>query len=182
MKWVSIIACCFFLFLIHACNKDEVQIPSCPDCPFSCLDPGDPDVITNNCMDNWDCSFTIIPRSKVDINEHNGYSGGNKRVFQMMNSTEGDLNIADDEITRILVFELSETQTSFSVDDDNLKDMGVFFITQCYCTEVEFKAVDSGCLQGEKQTDGSWFVQANLNVPYSFGDVVVKLDAQFTAE
>ena len=29
------------------------------------------------------------------------------------------------------------------------------------------------------QSDDTWFIQANLNISYSFGDVEMKVDAQF---
>lgn len=44
---------------------------------------------------------------------------------------------------------------------------------------IAFKAITSGCMQGEKQSSGTWFVQGRLNVPYSWGNAVVKFDALF---
>lgn len=167
------------LVLIQACNKEDERIPACENCNFTCLDMNETDVITNDCMNDWECVFKVIPQSKVDISENQGQINGDKIVFQMINDTQGDSGIADDEITDIVVFELDESQNSFSVQDSELEAMNVHFRRVCYCNETEFKAVTSGCIQGEKQLDGTWFVQSKLNVPFSGRIIEVKFDAQF---
>lgn len=175
----SILGFFLALILIQACNKDDEQIPTCENCSFTCLDTNETDVISNDCINNWECTFKVTPQSKVDLGEYEGLASGDKNVFQMINSTQGDLGIADDEYTNILVFELDESQNSFSVEGNELKEMQVHFRRICFCSEVEFKEISSGCLQGEKQADGSWFVQGKINVSYSFGNNEVKFDAQF---
>ncbi len=167
------------LMTIQSCNKDEMQTPTCENCAFTCLDANEPDVISNGCLDNWDCQFKFTPQSSVDITKNEGLASGDKTVFQMINSTEGAVEIADDEFTNILVFELDESQSSFSVEGDELSTMNVHFRRVCFCVDRGFQAVTVGCMQGEKQPDGTWFVQGNLTVPFSFGDVAIKFDAQF---
>lgn len=174
-----ILAVSLAAFLMFSCDDETVDIPTCDDCNFTCLGANEADVITNACLDNYECTFSVTPQSKVDTDEREGRSGGDKNVFQMINETEGSVAIADDEFTDILVFELDETQDSFSVEDNELTGMKTHYRRICYCGETEFKAVSSGCLQGEKQTDGSWFIQGNLNVVYGFGNIEVKLEAQF---
>lgn len=167
------------LILLQSCQQDEAQIPTCEGCEFTCLAANDPDVVTNACLDNWDCQFKFTPLSRVDTTHSQGLGSGNKTVFQMINSTEGSAEIADDEFTHILVFELDESQQSFSVEGDELSDLNVHFQRICFCIDRGFQAVTVGCMQGEKQPDGTWFVQGNLSVPFSFGDIEVKFDAQF---
>jgi len=171
----------FFLaiFLFQACDKKDDPIATCENCNFTCLDANEPDVITNDCINNWECSFKLTPQSKVELSNYDGLASGDKNVFQMINSTEGDLMIADDEYTNFLVFELEESQDSFSVTDTEMEAMQVHYKVLCFCSEVEFKSVTSGCMQGEKQSDGTWFIQGNLIVSYDFGDVEVKVDAKF---
>jgi hypothetical protein len=175
----TILAISLAAFLILSCDDETVDIPTCETCNFTCLDANEADVISNACLDNWQCTFSFSPQSKVNTNEQEGVSSGDQNVFQMINYTEGSEEIADDEFTNILVFELDETQDSFSAQDNELEAMKVHYRRICFCSETEFKAVNSGCLQGEKQADGSWFIQGNLNVAYGFGNIEVKLDAQF---
>lgn len=166
----------FFLLifvLFQACKKKD--IPTCENCSFTCLDTNEIDVVSNDCIDNWDCNFKVMSQSKVDVDETQGLTNGDKNVFQMNNSTEGNPAVIDDEFTHILVFELDESQNSFSVEDDELDDMQVYFKRICFCSDVVFLNATSGCLQGEKQTDGSWLVQANI----FFEDFHVKFDVQF---
>ncbi|MFK7948955.1 MAG: hypothetical protein AB8G11_15280 [Saprospiraceae bacterium] len=167
-----------FLFL-QSCNDDNVIIPTCENCNFTCLDVIDSTVFTNDCLDNYECTYKVFAQSEIDIDVSQGFGSGDKNVFQMVTQTEGDPMIADDEYTNSLVFELDESQNSFSVDGSALSDMNVHFKRSCFCSEVEFKPIAVGCLQGEQQTDGSWFVQGNLTVSYSWGDFDVKVDAQF---
>ncbi len=174
-----ILAISLATFLLFSCDDEAVEIPTCDDCNFTCLDANEADVITNACLDNYQCTFSITPQSKVDTDEQEGRSDGDQNVFQMINDTEGSAAIADDEFTNILVFELDESQNSFSAEDNELTGMKTHYRRICHCGETEFKAINSGCLQGEKQPDGSWFVQGNLNVAYGFGIIEVKLDAQF---
>lgn len=176
-----------FLLLLAAlafpsCNEDEVslQVPTCENCVFSCLAVDEVDVISNACIDNWDCQFRFIHQAAVDTDEVQGVTTGNKTVFQMINATEGDLAIADDEFTNILVFELEESQTSFSVEDELLGEMNVYFIQYCFCFEVLFKEVTIGCLQGEKQSDGRWRIQGDLTTQLVGQDYGIKFDAMFT--
>jgi len=167
------------LILLQACHQDVIQIPTCENCGFNCLGMNEPGVITNNCINNWECDFKVVPQSKVHLGKHQGLARGNKNVFQMINSTEGDARVVDDEITNILVFELNESQNSFSVEDGELRMMQVHFMRSCNCADVDFKSVSSGCIQGERQANGTWLIQGNLIVPYSFRSFEVKFDAQF---
>jgi hypothetical protein len=179
MKYIFF-GCCLMFVIFPSCKKDEVKIPTCESCVFTCIDMNETDALTNDCIENWECHFKVLPQSKVDIDETHGVASGDKNVFQMINSTQGDALIADDEFTHILVFELDSSQTSFSLDGDALKLAKSHFRRFCFCSETQFMDVNLGCLQGEQQPDGSWFVQGNLIVSYSFGSIDVKFDAQFT--
>ncbi|MFK7972520.1 MAG: hypothetical protein AB8F95_19270 [Bacteroidia bacterium] len=171
----------FFLLLVaalfQACTAD---IPTCENCTFTCVKSTYSGILTNVCLNNWECEFNVIPQSEVDLEETEGLGSGEKIVFQMVNSTIGDPQIIDDEYTDVLVFELKSDQNSFSVEDDELKSMNVHFRKICYCVENQFKPVIVGCIQGEKQSDGSWRIQSNLTIPYSHGNQSVLVDALFS--
>lgn len=176
----------YFLFLVliifQSCSEDELlntPVATCEQCSFNCLDSNATDIITNDCLDNWTCAFQVSAQSTIDLNEAEGKIVGDNQVFQMINSTEGSSMISDDEFENILVFELAENQNSFAVEAGELANMKVHFRRLCFCADTEFQAVTAGCLQGEKQSDGTWFVQGNLVVPYSWGDFEVKFEAQF---
>ncbi len=165
-------------FLTYACGKDTEEDLVCSDA-FTCLTPGDENVITNSCLDNWSCSFRRTANSEVNVDAPEGLVPGGQLVFQMINSTEGDPLIADDEFTHILVFEVDPSRDCFSAEGNQLADLRLHFRQICFCTEIAFVPVTQGCLQGQRQGDGTWRVQGDLTVAYRFGEVEVKLDAVF---
>ena len=169
------------LVVLSSCSKDKEKVLSCEDCNFTCLDQSEPNVYTNDCRDNWECSFKVFSQSSIDLDENLGVVSGDKNVFQMVRSTDGDDDIADDEFTNVLVFDLEEAQNSFSVEDGDLAIMRVHYRSICFCREVDFNAITTGCLQGEKQADGSWFVQGYIEgSSESGGSFEFGVDAQFT--
>ncbi len=178
---------CFLVFILfQSCNREEVIIieeeilPTCELCEFTCLDKNETEVITSNCIDNWMCDFKIWPESIVDTSEYRGYASGNKQVFKMVNYTEGDSVIIDDEKSEHLIFELEESQSSFSVEDNELASLKVHYYYFWFGGHLfKYRAVESGCLQGEKQEDGTWRVQGFLNPPAPFDFRVLKIDTRF---
>lgn len=170
----------FLLLLISTVSCSQVDIPQCENCDFKCLAADDKDVINNSCLDNYNCSFKVFENSKVSFEEFEGFASGSKTVFQMITSTEGDERIADDEFTNYLIFEIPSDQESFKVSAKEFKNLKVAYKTVCFCAEVKFIEPSAGCMQGQKQPNGSWFVQADLTIPFSYGDVPVKVEANFS--
>ncbi|MBK7232727.1 MAG: hypothetical protein IPH93_10805 [Saprospiraceae bacterium] len=67
--------------LLQGCNQDVFQIPTCENCNYSCLEKNATDVITNNCINNWECDFEVVPYSNVHVGNRQGLARGNKNVF-----------------------------------------------------------------------------------------------------
>jgi hypothetical protein len=164
------------LFFLAACNSDPIKVTTCEDCNFTCVDSNQLNIFTNSCRDNWECTFEVMNGSTVDLDQTFGISNGNKTVFkvEMVRTSVEPYVISDYESTNILVFELDEPQNSFSVEDSELSNMRIHYRNICYCADITFKPITLGCLQGEKQIDGSWFVQGYFEDSFDFG-----LDAQF---
>ena len=159
-----------FLLLILSCTQEEesILIPICENCSFTCLDSNELEVLTNDCNENWDCNFNVLGQSTISLEEFSGIAFGDKNVFEMVSRTEGDSLIADDEFTNTLILELDANQSSFSVEDLEMEGMQVHYRVSCFCTNLRFIPVTSGCIQGEKQTDGTWRIQGHCIVPNDF--------------
>ncbi len=176
----------FLALSAFQCKKDKLaDLPECPNCNFTCLEPSDPDAWTNNCKSNWDCQFDLHPDSKLhyDFNQYLDEATiepGSKQVFKFRAETEGSAIIADDEFTDFLFFEIPGDQESFSASDDELEGMNLRYQVLCYCSDVHLKKPASGCMQGQKIDETHWRVQANLVIEYEFGTQEVKLDAVFS--
>lgn len=161
-------------------DKDQTTIPTCEDCDFTCVGDDEDNIYTNDCLDNWECDYTVYPNSKVDIESSDGFTDGDYLVFKVALFSEGSALIADDEFWHNLVFELPTDQNSFSVEASELEDMQAHFKRVCFCPSVEYLPVSMGCLQGEKNEEGVWFVQGNITVSYDWGDLETKFDAYFS--
>jgi len=157
MKNINIVLI-LILLLAQTCKEEEAIL--------SCIPPDSTGVVTNDCLDNWDCQFNFMPDSKIDLDLYYGVDIGDKNIFQMINHTEGDSVIRDDEETHILVFELEDdSQNGFSLEDEDLELMQVSFRLCCWPTK--FVEVRLGCLSGEKDSStGDWKIQGNLTAVF----------------
>ena len=159
----------FSLLLLTTCNKEESTTdPRCPDCNFTCLSDSDTDIITNDCDSATSCAFTIHSDSKLKIEDRLAmtYEAGDKKVFLLQVYSDPRDDLAGDETTIKLGFELPTDQTSFALDDDQLQNINLHSQRICFCSDIPTFKVEQGCVQGKQQTDGSWWVQ---------GDLVIKL-------
>ena len=168
-----------FVAMIFGCAEE--QIANCENCDFNCVDTADRDIITNSCEGNWTCTFEFKPGMKVDLESENfiGNGVGDKNFFVVARSTEGDPGIADDEITYILIFDLKESLSSFSVEDAEFADLNIHFKRLCFCVNIDFFPVTNGCLQGELQDDGTWRIQGSIMTPTPMEEFEFKFDANF---
>lgn len=169
------------LFLTLQCKKED-KLPECPNCDFTCIPQGEPDVVTNDCKNNFTCNFELHPNSKLDYNDvnfDNYIKSGSNLVFRMHLHTDGEVNIADDEFTDLLYFEIDPATGSFSAENDELDLLNVRFQQLCFCADVSPKKPASGCMQGQKLDENHWKVQANLTIDYGIFPKEVKVEAVF---
>lgn len=165
MKNSALILMAFTLLLLTSCNKEEDQLPPlCPDCNFTCIDDSNTDIINNNCDNNQTCSFTIHRDANLNLIDQAAmnWKSGDKDVFLFSIYTDPNPNIADEESTILLGFELPNGQASFSLDGSQLSEINLHSQRICFCAGIPFYKVEKGCLQGKQQTDDSWWVQGNL--------------------
>lgn len=166
-----------FICLIASCIN---SVPVCENCEFTCLDGTESDILTNDCLTDYECTFKILGDSEINIEESSGIGDGNKTVFEMITHTEGSPLIIDDEFTNTFIFELDASQESFSVENEELEAMNAHSRRICFCPNHDFYKLTQGCMQGEKQDDGTWFIQADLIQPEELGEVELKFELQFT--
>lgn len=169
-----------------SCDKGPNVPPviECPNCDFDCLDPVNDEPITNDCLPNFECQFVIHENSKLDYNSSSGdiILPGNKRVFEVAYSTQGDPTIADDEFFDLLTFEIDAGLDSFEAEGDQLESLNLRYIRSCFCMEVAFKEPVSGCVQGQKINDQFWRIQFKGDFEYSFGMRTIAVDVVLEVE
>lgn len=169
------------VFAAAGCDEKD-KLPECLDCDFTCIPQGTTNVVTNDCKSNFACDMELHPASKLDYSDDNSgnyIKSGSNLVFRMHLHTDGEVNIADDEFTDLLYFEIDPATGSFSAENDELDLLNVRFQQLCFCADVSPKKPASGCMQGQKLDENHWKVQANLTIDYGIFPKEVKVEAVF---
>ncbi|TAK36462.1 MAG: hypothetical protein EPO28_13365 [Saprospiraceae bacterium] len=181
MKKITVASLALFLLVATGCTKEK--LPTCPDCKFTCLTPGEAGVLTNDCLDNYSCSFELHKNAMLDYSGSNTgpyIESGNKLVFALSSATQGSPMVADDEITTVLYFEIDAAQQSFLAEGDLMDLLNLRFQQLCYCVDISRKKPTGGCMQGQRIDGSHWMVQGNLTFSYDFGTVPFKFEAVFS--
>ncbi|MFB0946661.1 MAG: hypothetical protein QMB24_11030 [Spirosomataceae bacterium] len=165
------------LFIV-ACN-DWSFPPKCDDCGFICLQEDELNVFTNRCPLGFTCEYNVYTDSKVDISEPSGISKGRNTVFEMITYTEAVASNINDDIRRTMIFEIPTDQRTFYVSPEDLTKTRAHLKTECICPTTQFVSGELGCIAGEMQFDGVWFVYGKVSFTYPYGTEEMKFEARF---
>lgn len=171
-----------FFVLIPILISCRGNLPTaCDDCGFQCLTNGEKNVVTNNCFLFDDCGFNYYLNSRIDITESNGFSDGNKKVFKLTTSNDAVEGIRLN-LKNTLVFELDDEIRRFEYNGQDFNSLKVQFKRESGSNINGFDEVKIGCIAGEQQANGVWFVYGKVNVPNVDTDESVKFEARFETE
>lgn len=166
------------LFLI-ACNDFSFP-PQCDDCGFQCLQEGERNIFTNNCPLGFTCEYNVYTNAKIDTSEPNGIGEGRNTVFEIITFTEAVAGTTNDDVRKTTIFEIPANQRTFYVSPEDLSKTRANLKNECFfCLNPNFVPADVGCIAGEQQASGIWFVYGKINFPYSDGNEEVKFEARF---
>ncbi len=151
------------LLLMLACEKEETG-PVNEEFKFTCLVDIDTSlhVQTNFCAENYWCTYTVFPKKTIDTSLYRGYAttaDESKNSFVLDNGYS-DPRVQDVTWNTSLIFELDANETQFSAEDDQLHSLKVMLVSGP--RSLDYVRPESGCLQGEKQADGSWLLEGEL--------------------
>jgi len=123
-------------------------------------------------------NYIVYPNSSLVVsNTENGtfleVEAGNKLVFEYRYSTEGRPEIADDELTEVIYFELDPNTENFSINQDDFEDTKTYLGKFCFCGRTGYFQVTSGEINGQKIGDLQWdvsldvkaFIEAENDIP-----------------
>ncbi len=164
MKGTQLILVFGIALLGLQCRKDNDDLPACPECNLTCVGAGLTDVFTNACRNNYTCAFEWFENAQLDVSSPNEVKiiSGNKLVFNASIHTDGRADVADDEFTHLLWFEIDPSLDRFSTDDAQ----NARYQKACFCADRKPK-IPTGCIQGQRIDNKHWKVQANLTMMYS---------------
>lgn len=130
----------------------------------------------SNC-DKDTYAYEILSASKIDTITNQGglfyqISPGNNLVFRYTHTGPDCKNIADDEYTEFLVFQVPPGATAFEYRNDQLKNVLCYFNRLCFCP-LNTVSVSSGTIKGTKTSATKWNVEVNIDLPGSSNKLIL---------
>jgi hypothetical protein len=130
-------------------------------------------LLTASCNKNSvsDCtpekfSYDLLPDKKITISSGQqpriSIESGDKLVFNYTRTGRDCKNIADDEVSEILVFEIPKTDNSFEVSGAALGTINCHSQVSCFCANVNAVAINTGKIKGTKTAANKWAVEVDV--------------------
>lgn len=168
----------FVLIIAIACNTpssvqnnpDNSNTPDQQNNIFSCKIDTAAVILSENCQPNMDCSFTAQSGHTIDIELYqNSISKaevipGYAQTFYINRTFRDNPNIADDEFTEKLLFEIPTSLSKFQIQNEEFKQAKMVYATLAYSRDGGYYPVKSGCMEGFKLENGSWKVQGEITI------------------
>lgn len=134
-------------------------------------------ILTSCSKDNEDFSaYTFSTNSQLNIESQEGsymkYAtvvGGNNMVFKYVFERADEEDIADDEYSEFIYFEIDSSLEEFNYVDEELSAINAVFTQSCFCAFFdETKDVPpTGFIRGKKISEKTWDI--NIDVIF-YGD------------
>jgi hypothetical protein len=166
------------LLFCFSCSSDFPV--ECEECGFNCLKGDEKKVENNNCQWFDDCAFNYYPNARIDTKQSSGIAPGDKNVFEFTSLTSAVEGIRP-EVKNALIFETDPSIRTFWINGEDFKDLNVHFKRTCTCGNIAFTPAILGCIAGEQQAIGVWFMYGKATVQTPNGDEDVKFQARFDA-
>lgn len=141
---------------------------------------------SNDDVNKAEYSFEFVENSGLTINtvdesymKYGVIEEGGKTVFKYRYTAEDDEQIADDEYSEYIYFEIEPDVTNFLIEDEGLIDAKVTLTKACFCFfgyDSEKDVAPKGSISGEKRSDNQWEIE--LNVTF-YGDEEKRLNESF---
>ncbi|MFI1770758.1 hypothetical protein [Thalassobellus citreus] len=142
---------------------------------FSCSDDLNKEVYRYEFYENSDLSVVEVEWTYL---KSGVISDGNKVVFEYTYVAADDEQIADDEYSESIFFEIDSSLDSFYFEGDDMLNAKTTLSKYCFChfQDEEKNVVSVGFISGEKISDNRW----NINFDVTFyGDENRKFEKVF---
>ena len=132
---------------------------------------------SSDCIDDtW--SYDFYSSKKIDTTTTNGslsfkINPGNDLVFSYIHNGPECKNIADEEYTDRLVFEVASSSTSFHFQNSQLADAMCLFIKYGFLTTPAL-VINSGYIKGIKLSDTKWDIDMDVEIGGTVGRIILK--------
>jgi hypothetical protein len=117
---------------------------------------------------NQEYDFRFFENSSLQVDEGDRINGvdivpGDKLVFQYEFVKNDSPQIADDEYTEYILFEIPAGLDSFIISGEDLKKSNAVFGAFCFCANVGYFWIDNGCIKGERVNNSTWNIAINIS-------------------
>jgi len=137
--------------------------------------------------ENGTCSYAFFDNSAVKINLtqegiFSSIEAGENTVFEYKYVKNDKPEIADDELTVFLRFEVPEEETIFEIDNSTFEKYKVIYQRACYCVRADYVYPSNGSIKGKRISEDTWQIKADLEIEYYEGvdPYVVEFDKRFS--
>jgi len=158
---------CLILILLSGCEKEELPLSFRDGCEAGT------------------CSYLIEDNAALNVTDDEIVEiiAGEKLVFTYVYEAEEDPQIADDEYTEFIRFEIAAdtATTSFSYEDRDLRQINALMHASCFCAP-EVAEIREGSINGTKQEDGSWEVAVEISFDYGTNRMARRFEGVFAPE
>jgi hypothetical protein len=132
---------------------------------------------SSDCIDDT-YSYHFYSSKKIDTTTTNAglsfqVNPGNDLVFSYIHNGPECKNIADEEYTDRLVFEVATSSTSFLFQNGQLTDAMCLFVKYGFL-KTPALLIDSGSIKGTKISDTKWDIEIDVEIGGSVGRIMLK--------
>jgi hypothetical protein len=122
-------------------------------------------------------AYEILPANKIDtVTNQGGFfyqlNPGNDLVFRYTHTGPDCKNIADEEYTEYLVFQVPGSAMFFEYRNDQLKNASCYFNRLCFCP-INTVSVSSGTIKGTKTSATKWKVEIDVELPGNGNKIIL---------
>lgn len=110
--------------------------------------------------------YQFYQNSRIVVNEFDfaEIENGNNLVFEYRFIADDEPNIADDEYSERIIFEIDSSADSFSLTNEELATANTYFDKYCFCFIDGSIAIENGTLTGTRVNENRW--EVNINVSF----------------
>lgn len=144
---------------------------------LSCSTNDDEDIYTYEFFNNSELSIIQIDDSYM---KYGTVSTGDNLVFKYSFIADDEEEIADDEYSEFIHFEVDSSLDSFLLEDTELETAKIILTKSCFCffpDDEEKNVVPTGSISGEKIANDKWRITFDVTF---YGDENRMFEAIFT--
>lgn len=126
-------------------------------------------LVSCNSDDSDEEFYTFQKNSQIVLSEFGddtyfaNVESGEHLVFMYRFVADEDPDIADDEYSERIIFEIDNALTSFNYSDEELLQTKMYFNQFCFCPNIGSIQIVDGTAEGLKLNNGKWRISLDVS-------------------